>query len=66
MVGRVDDVELTDRRDGAPAQQRPAQQPAPQRAAAPAPRAASGFEDMSDDIPFADPMASRAFCMAVQ
>jgi len=68
MVGRVDDVELTDRRDGAaPAQPRPAPQPAPrqaapQRTAAPA---AGGFADMDDDIPFANPMASRAFCLVV-
>lgn len=56
MVGRVDDVELTDRRDGAPpVQQRPAPQPAPRQAApqAPAPRASSGFDDLDDqDIPF--------------
>lgn len=55
MAGRVDDVELTDRRDGAPpVQQRAAPQPAPRQAApqAPAPRAPSGFEDMDDDVPF--------------
>ena len=63
LVGRVSDVELAGGGDGGAKQAMPA--PA-QRPAAPAPRAPSGFEDMSDDIPFADPMASRAFCMAVQ
>ena len=56
MAGRIDDVELTDRRD-APAperQQAPQQRPAAQR---PAPRQApaqhgSGFADMDDDVPF--------------
>ena len=57
MAGRIDDVELTDRRD-APApqqqqatqqrQQAPAQRPAPRQAQRPA----SGFDDMDDDIPF--------------
>lgn len=32
--------------------------------AAPA-TAKSGFEDMDDDIPFANPMKSRAFCLSV-
>ena len=35
---------------------RQAAAPAPRSAPAPAPRAASGFDDMDDDIPFADPM----------
>ena len=44
--------------------------PAPrqqQRAPAPAPRqgGSSGFDDMDDDIPFSDPMKSRAFALAV-
>lgn len=83
MVGRVDDVELTDRRDQAP-QQQPQRQAAPQPQRAPqtqrqapapqarpqgyqpAPRAPGGFDDMDDDIPFSDPMKSRAFCLAVQ
>lgn len=57
LAGRIDDVELTDRRD-APAPQRqqatqqrpqaPAQRPAPRQA----PRPASGFDDMDDDVPF--------------
>lgn len=57
LAGRIDDVELTDRRDS-PAPQRqqatqqrpqaPAQRPAPRQA----PRPASGFDDMDDDVPF--------------
>lgn len=36
-------------------------------APAPAPRQAggSGFDDMDDDVPFMDPLKSRAFCLAV-
>lgn len=39
----------------------PAQAPRPQQrdAQAPAPRAASGFDDMDDDIPFRDPLSYR-------
>jgi hypothetical protein len=33
-------------------EQQPAAAPAPSRAPAPAPRPSSGFDDMSDDIPF--------------
>ena len=33
--------------------------PAPRQAPAPAPRAASGFDDMDDDIPFRDPLSYR-------
>lgn len=59
MAGRIDDVELTDRRD-APAPQQRQQAPAPRQQAAAqrpaqrqAPRPASGFDDMDDgDIPF--------------
>ena len=90
MVGRIDDVSWTDRRDQAPQQQAPRQQQ-PQRQAAPQQRPQGGqqqrpqgnqqpqrqapppqrqgnggFNDMDDDIPFRDPMANRAFCMAVQ
>ena len=62
LVGRVDDIELTDRKDGnqqqpsqAPAQQRNAyadQRGAPQPAQRQAARPASGFDDMDSDIPF--------------
>jgi len=52
----------------APQAQRPTPQPARQAPPKPAPAPAKqgGFEDMDDDIPFSDPMKSRAFCMAVQ
>ena len=66
LVGRVSDVELA---GGGDRQEAPKPAPAPEPApkpTAPAPRAPSGFEDMDDDIPFADPMASRAFCLVVQ
>lgn len=66
MVGRVEDVQLTDRRDQAPQQQRPQQpqrqaapqpqrQAPPQRQASPPPyqQQASGFDDADLDIPFA-------------
>lgn len=63
LVGRVDDIELTDKRQEPAAQPAPraaapaATRPAPRPAAAPAPRptappAGSGFDDMDDDIPF--------------
>ena len=42
---------------------RPAPAPAPRPA--PAPANHGGFEDMSDDIPFADPMKRRAFALAI-
>lgn len=52
LVGRVDDVELTDRRDAPPAPRQAAQRPA--QPARQAPRPASGFDDLDDDgsIPF--------------
>lgn len=54
---RVSDVALQGgKRDAAPAPA-PRQAPAP-KAAAPA-KAASGFEDMDDDIPFRDPLSYR-------
>lgn len=56
MVGRVTEIEFA----GAPAAARPAPPPPPPKPAAP-----SGFEDLSDDIPFIDPMKRRAFCLAI-
>ena len=55
LVGRVAEIEFA----GAPAAARPAPPPPPPKPAAP-----SGFEDLSDDIPFIDPMKRRAFCLA--
>ena len=56
LVGRVVDVELAGggERTASPA-------PAPRAAPAPrpAPSAGSGFEDMTDDVPFRDPMSYR-------
>ena len=54
LVGRVDDVELTDRRDAPPAPRQAAQRPAqPARQAPPRQGSSgSGFDDMDDDIPF--------------
>lgn len=43
-------------------QQAPARTQAPQRQAQ---RSSGGFEDMDDDIPFADPMKRRAFALSV-
>lgn len=56
LVGRVVDVELAGggERTAAPA-------PAPRAAPAPrpAPSAGSGFDDMTDDVPFRDPVSYR-------
>ena len=80
MAARVDDVELTDRRDapGGQQPQRQAAQQQPQRQAAPqqqrqqppqrqtAPRqGGGGFEDMDDDIPFANALRGSARCLAM-
>jgi single-strand DNA-binding protein len=64
-VADFDDFARGQRQEAAPA----APAPAPQRrpAPAPAPRQAggSGFDDMDDDIPFANPLRSRALCLAL-
>lgn len=54
LVGRVDDVELTDRHDAPQAPRQAAQRPAqPARQAPPRQGSAgSGFDDMDDSIPF--------------
>lgn len=47
---------------------RESEAPAPQRQAArptPRPAAAGGFDDMDDDISFADPMKRRAFALSI-
>lgn len=56
LAARIDDIELTDRKDAGQGQA-PVQAAPPRQQAAPAPRpqaapAASGFDAMDDDIPF--------------
>lgn len=57
---RVNDIALQGGKpDGQPA-------PAPrQQQRAPAPANHGGFEDMDEDIPFADPMKRRAFALSI-
>ena len=63
---RVDQMQMLGGRQDAdsgarqPSRAAPARQP--QRSAAPA--GGGGFEDMDDDIPFANPLRSRALCLA--
>ncbi|APW37619.1 hypothetical protein RD110_10820 [Rhodoferax koreense] len=44
-----------------------AQEPAARPSAAPAPAGGSGFDDFGDggDIPFADPLHNRAYCLVI-
>jgi len=64
LGGRNDRQEAPQQAAPAPAAQ-PPRQAAPSQPS-PAPRAPGGFEDMDDDqIPFNDPMKSRAFCLVV-
>lgn len=57
---RVNDVALQGgKREGAAPAQRQAPAPAPRQAGG------SGFDDMSDDIPFSDPMKRRAFALSI-
>ena len=64
MDVRVNDIALQGGRreegERQPSRAAPARQP--QRSAAPA--GGGGFEDMDDDIPFANPLRSRALCLA--
>ena len=64
MDVRVNDIALQggkrDEGERQPSRAAPARQP--QRSAAPA--GGGGFEDMDDDIPFANPLRSRALCLA--
>jgi len=65
LLGGREDSGGNTQRQQAPRQAAPA--PAArqgQTRGAPAGRSPSGFEDMDDDIPFMDPMKSRAFAMA--
>ncbi len=53
LAGRIDDVELTDRRDAlVPQRQQAPQQRTRAQEPRQAQRPASGFDDMDDDIPF--------------
>lgn len=57
---RVNDLALQGgKREGAAPAQRQAPAPAPRQAGG------SGFDDMSDDIPFSDPMKRRAFALSI-
>ena len=60
MDVRVNDIALQGgrREEG---ERQPARQP--QRSAAPS--QGSGFDDMDDDIPFANPLRSRGLCLAI-
>ena len=62
MDVRVNDIALQGgkRDEGERQPSRAARQP--QRSAAPA--GGGGFEDMDDDVPFANPLRSRALCLA--
>ena len=68
---RADQMQMLDRKPGneAPAQapsRAPAPAPRPQRQApAPAPRPSSWVDEMSDDIPFRDPLAYRGVHLAI-
>lgn len=68
LAARVLDLELAggngESRAAAPAQARPQTQP-PKAAPAPRQGGSSGFDDMDDDIPFADPMKRRAFALSI-
>lgn len=59
MDVRVNDIALQGgkREEG---ERQPSRARQPQRSAAPA----GGFEDMDDDVPFANPLRSRALCLA--
>ncbi len=59
MNVRVQDVAL----QGGRREQQEA--PRAEQRQAPAPRQAGGFADMDDDIPFADPLKNRAFCLSI-
>jgi single-strand DNA-binding protein len=56
LAARVVDVELASPKQAGSA---PAQQPRPAPRPAPAPSAGSGFEGMTDDVPFRDPVSYR-------
>lgn len=59
MEIRVSDLALQGGKREPSAEPAPAQRAAPAPRPAPAPSAGSGFEDMTDDVPFRDPMSYR-------
>ncbi len=59
MEIRVSDLALQGGKREPSAEPAPAQRAAPVPRPAPAPSAGSGFEDMTDDVPFRDPMSYR-------
>lgn len=61
MNVRVQDVAL----QGGRREQQEAPRAEPRQAPKPTPRQAGGFADMGDDIPFADPLKNRAFCLSI-
>ena len=61
MDVRVNDVAL----QGGKRESTPSQSPRQQAPASPRSGGSSGFEDMNDDVPFRDPLASRAYSLAI-
>lgn len=60
---RVDQMQMLGGKQDSAA---PSPAPAPRQQRAPAPwRGGGGFEDMDDDIPFADPLKRRAFALSI-
>ena len=59
MEIRVSDLALQGGKREPSAEPAPAQRAAPAPRPAPAPSAGSGFEDMTDDVPFRDPVSYR-------
>ena len=59
MEIRVSDLALQGGKREPSAEPAPAQRAAPAPRPAPAPSAGSGFDDMTDDVPFRDPMSYR-------
>ena len=59
MEIRVSDLALQGGKRESSAEPAPAQRAAPAPRPAPAPSAGSGFDDMTDDVPFRDPVSYR-------
>ena len=61
---RVDQMQMLGGRQDADSDERQPSRAAPARQRSAAPAGGGGFEDMDDDIPFANPLRSRALCLA--